>query len=608
MSPARFDTLPAAFQHIATVDPVAIALRTPGDAQTLTWSDYSAQVRAFAAGLHELGVRHGDTVALMMGNRIEFYPLEVAAQHLGATSFSVYNTLPPDQLNHVLGNAGARVVICEPQYVPRVRACGIALDHIVCLDAALDGTLSVAEVVAAARTDFDFDGAWRAVRGDDVATLIYTSGTTGNPKGVETTHANLLFQVYGIAEVLGIEFGDTITSFMPSAHIADRLTALYVQEVLGIQVTCVSDPTLIAPALADLRPTLWGAVPRVWEKLRAGIEYKAAAETDDERRAGLRWALSVAIARGEHELAGTPLPDELAAEWQRADELVLRGLRAAVGFDRMRWALSGAAPIPPATLGFFAGIGVPITEIWGMSELSCICSVSPPHEVRLGTVGKLLPGMEYRNAPDGELLVRGPLVMKSYRGQPEKTEEAIDTDGWLHTGDIVTVDGDGYLRVVDRKKEIIINASGKNMSPTHIENTIKAATPLIGAMSVIGDGHPYNTALIVLDAETAGPYAKQYGLADDSAAALAAEPSVITAIRAGVAAGNTQLSRVEQIKRFLVLPVFWEAGGDEVTLTMKLKRKVVGEKYASRITDLYREPPAADVHEPAGEVRPVPAT
>lgn len=599
MTTARFPTLPAAFQHIATIEPAAVALRTPGDTQTLTWSDYATQVREFAAGLDGLGVRRGDTVALMMGNRVEFYPLEVAAQHLGATSFSVYNTLPADQLNHVLGNAGARVVICEPQYVARLRSCGVELDHIICLDEAPAGTLSVADVTAAARADFDFDAAWRGVRGDDVATLIYTSGTTGSPKGVETTHANLLFQVYGIAEVLGIEFGDTITSFMPSAHIADRLTALYVQEVLGIQVTCVADPKLIAPALADLRPTLWGAVPRVWEKLRAAIEYKAAAEPDAERRAALQWALSVAVGRGEHELAGTPLPDDLAAEWRRADELVLRGLRAALGFDRMRWALSGAAPIPPATLGFFAGLGVPITEIWGMSELSCICSVSPPAEVRLGTVGKLLPGMEYRTAPDGEFLVRGPLVMKSYRGQPDKTGEAIDAEGWLHTGDIVTVDEDGYLRVVDRKKEIIINASGKNMSPTHIENTIKAATPLIGAMSVIGDGRPYNTALIVLDAETAGPYAKQHGLADDSAAALADDPSVIEAIRAGVAAGNAHLSRVEQVKRFLVLPVFWEAGGDEVTLTMKLKRKVVAEKYAARIADLYRDPPAGDIREPA---------
>ncbi|WP_459546154.1 fatty acid--CoA ligase FadD11 [Nocardia sp. X0981] len=606
MSTARFDTLPAAFQYTAGIDPDAVALRTPGDTRTLTWGDYAAQVRDFAAGLAGLGVRRGDTVALMMGNRIDFYPLEVAAQHLGATSFSVYNTLPADQLAYVLADAAARVVICEPQYVPRLRAGGTRLDHIICVDEAPEGTLAVPEVIAAAREDFDFEAAWRAVAADDVATLIYTSGTTGNPKGVETTHANLLFQVYGIADVLGIEFGDTITSFMPTAHIADRLTALYVQEVLGTQVTCVPDPKEIAPALADLHPTIWGAVPRVWEKLRAAVEFKAAAEPDPDRRAALRWALSVATTRGEYEIAGTPLPEDFAAEWRRADELVLRNLRSALGFDRLRWALSGAAPIPPATLGFFAGLGIPITEIWGMSELSCICSVSHPRDVKLGTVGTLLPGMEHRIAGDGEFLVRGPLVMKGYRGQPEKTREAVDAEGWLHTGDIVTVDEDGYLTVVDRKKEIIINASGKNMSPTHIENTVKAATPLIGAMSVIGDGRPYNTALIVLDAETSGPCAQQHGLTDASAAALAAEPSVVAAIAAGVAAGNTRLSRVEQIKRFIVLPVFWEAGGDEVTLTMKLKRKVIAEKYADRIESLYADTPPAEVREPATGGHPAP--
>ncbi|MFI5718475.1 fatty acid--CoA ligase FadD11 [Nocardia sp. NPDC051750] len=601
LSTVRFDTLPAAFQHTAAVKPAAIALRTPGDTHTLTWGEYARQVRGFAAGLAALGVARGDTVALMMGNRLDFYPLEVAAQHLGATSFSVYNTLPADQLGYVLGNAGARVVICEPQYVPRLRDCGVDIQHIVCLDDAPPGTLPVAGLITIGRADFDFDATWQAVRAGDVATLIYTSGTTGAPKGVETTHANLLFQVYGIAEVLGIEFGDTITSFMPSAHIADRLTALYTQEVLGIQVTCVADPKQIAPALADLHPTIWGAVPRVWEKIRAAIEFKVAAEPDDTRRAAGQWALSMAATRGEYALSGRPLPADLATEWQRADELVLRGLRKALGFDRMRWALSGAAPIPPATLAFFAGLGVPITEIWGMSELSCICSVSHPREVRLGTVGTLLPGMESRTAPDGELQVRGPLVMRGYRGLPEKTAEAIDADGWLHTGDIVTVDEDGYLTVVDRKKEIIINASGKNMSPTHIENTVKAATPLIGAMAVIGDGRPYNTALIVLDAEAAGPYAEQHGLPDAAPAALATEPSVLAAIEAGIAAGNAHLSRVEQIKRFTVLPVFWEAGGDEVTLTMKLKRKAVAEKYASRIEDLYRADPPAEVREPRRE-------
>lgn len=581
------DTLPAAFQRTAAIAPDAVALRTPGDTVTLTWREYAAQVRAVAAGLAGLGVRRGDTVALMMSNRVEFYPLEVGAQHVGATAFSVYNTLPPEQLAYVLGNAGARVVICEPQYVATLTAAGIALDHIICVDEAPVGTLSVEQLRAAAAADFDFETTWRAVRGDDVATLIYTSGTTGAPKGVETTHAALLFQVAGIADVLGIEFGDTITSFMPTAHIADRLTALYVQEVLGTQVTSVGDAKQIAAALVDLRPTVWGAVPRVWEKLKAAIEFKVAGEPDATRRQAMEWALSVAGARSRHQLAGEPVPAELAAEWDRADDLVLSKLRAALGLDRVRWALSGAAPIPPQTLGFFAGLGIPIAEIWGMSELACICSVSHPRDAKLGAVGKLLPGMRARRGADGELHVRGPLVMKGYRGLPEQTAEAIDADGWLRTGDIVEIDDDGYLTVVDRKKEMIINASGKNMSPTNIENAIKAATPLIGAMAVIGDGRPYNTALIVLDAESVEPYARTHGLPDASPAALAVDPTVLAAIEAGVAQGNTALSRVEQVKRFRVLPTFWEAGGDEVTLTLKLKRKVIAEKYAAEIAELY---------------------
>ncbi|APE35110.1 long-chain fatty acid--CoA ligase [Nocardia mangyaensis] len=593
MSTSRFDTLPAAFQHTAAIDPDATALRTPGDAQTITWREYADQVRAVAAGLSGLGVRRGDTVALMMSNRVEFYPLEVGAQHVGATSFSVYNTLSPDQLAHVLGNAGTRVVICEPQYAKLVASAGVQLEHIVCVDDAPEGTLSVAELLAAAPDGFDFEAAWRAVRPDDVATLIYTSGTTGAPKGVETTHAALLFQVHGIADILGIEFGDTITSFMPTAHIADRLTALYVQEVLGTQVTSVSDPKQIATALAELRPTVWGAVPRVWEKLKAAIEFKVAAEPDEARRQGMQWALSVAAARSRHQLAGEPVPDELAAEWARADELVLSKLRGALGLDRVRWALSGAAPIPPQTLAFFAGLGIPIAEIWGMSELACICSVSHPRDAKLGSVGKLLPGMESRVADDGELQVRGPLVMKGYRGRPEQTAEAVDAEGWLRTGDIISLDAEGYLTVVDRKKEMIINAAGKNMSPTNIENAVKAATPLIGAMAVIGDGKPYNTALIVLDAESVEPYARAHGLPDASPAALSIDPGVIAAIRAGVAQGNNALSRVEQLKRFRILPTFWEAGGDEVTLTLKLKRRVIAAKYTAEIDDLY----AANPHE-----------
>lgn len=589
----RFDTLCAAFQHIATIAPDAIALRTPGDEFTMTWREYAGRVRLVTAGLAALGVRRGDTVALMMSNRIDFYPLEVGAQHLGATSFSVYNTLSAEQLAHVLNNAGARVVLCEPQYVERVRASGVELDHIVCVDDAPAGTLSVPDLLAAGSADFDFEATWRDVRPDDIATLIYTSGTTGNPKGVETTHANLMFEAYSVADVLGVRFGDTITSYLPTAHIADRLTALYLQEVFGTQVTCVADAKQIAPALAELRPTIWGAVPRVWERFKAAIEFVVANEPDESRRQAMQWALAVAAERSAHQLAGEPVPETVAADWVKADELVLSKLRARLGFDRIRWAVSGAAPIPPETLGFFAGLGIPIAEIWGMSELTCICSVSRPEEAKLGTVGRMLPGMRAKLAADGELLIHGPLVMQGYRGEPDKTAEAVDPEGWLRTGDIGTIDDDGFLRIIDRKKEMIINASGKNMSPSNIENAIKAATPLIGAIAVIGDGQPYNTALIVLDAESSAAHR----LPDSSA--LAADTEIVRQIAAGVAAGNTKLSRVEQVKRFRILPTFWEPGGDEMTLTMKLKRRIITDKYATEIAEMYNTGTGSEVHEPA---------
>ena len=592
-------TMCEAFQRTASIDPDAVALRTPGDAQTMTWREYAAQVRKVAAGLAGLGVRRGDTVSLMMGNRIEFYPLEVGAQHVGATSFSVYNTLPAEQLTYLFGNAGTKVAICEEQYVDRIRASGAAIEHIVCIDGSPAGTISVDDLYAAAPADFDFESTWRAVQPDDVVTLIYTSGTTGNPKGVEMTHTNLLFEGYGLDAVLGIQFGDRITSFLPSAHIADRMTALYAQEMFGTQITVVSDGRAIAAALPDVRPTVWGAVPRVWEKLKAGIEFAVSHEEDDAKRQAMEWAMSVAAKRSAALLTGEPMSDEVAAEWAKADELVLSQLRGRLGFGELRWALSGAAPIPKETLAFYSGIGIPLAELWGMSELSCAATVIHPREARLGAVGKLLPGLEGKIADDGEYLVRGPLVMKGYRKEPAKTAEAIDEDGWLHTGDICEVDADGYVRIVDRKKELIINAAGKNMSPANIENTILAACDMVGVMIAIGDGRPYNTALLVFDADSVGPYAAQHGLADASPEALAADPEVVARIAAGVAAGNAKLSRVEQIKRFRILPALWEPGGDEITLTMKLKRKPIMTKYAGEIEQLYSTDLHPEVHEPS---------
>ncbi len=594
----RATTLCEAFQRTAAIDRDAVALRTAGDAQTVTWRELAEQVRKVAAGLAGLGVKRGDTVSLMMANRIEFYPFEIGAQHVGATSFSVYSTLPAEQLTYLFDNAGTKVVICEEKYLERIRDSGAPIEHIVCIDGSPAGTLSVDDLYAAAPVDFDFDATWRAVQPDDVATLIYTSGTTGNPKGVEMTHTNLLFEGYAVDDVLGMRFGDRITSFLPSAHIADRVSGLYGLELFGTQVTVVADPGTIASVLPDVRPTIWAAVPRVWEKLKSGIEFLVGQEKDEVKKQALQWAMQVAAKRADALATGEPMTDEAATEWAQADELVLSKLRERLGFDQLRWAVSGAAPIPRETLAFFAGMGIPIAEVWGMSELSCVATVSHPDEARLGTVGRLLPGLEGKIAEDGEYLVRGPLVMKGYRKEPEKTAEAVDADGWLHTGDIFEVDDAGFLRVVDRKKELIINAAGKNMSPSNIENTILAACPMVGVMMAIGDGRAYNTALLVFDADSVGPYAAQHGLSEASPAALASHPEVIATIAAGVAEGNAKLSRVEQIKRFRILPTVWEPGGDEITLTMKLKRKPIHAKYADEIEALYAGDRHPQVHEP----------
>ncbi|WP_433755267.1 fatty acid--CoA ligase FadD11 [Nocardia sp. CA-135398] len=599
MSAPRFDTLCAAFQHNATIDPDAVAVRTVGGAEELTWREYAAQVRRIAAGFAALGIGRGDTVALMMGNRVEFYPIDVGALHAGATSFSIYNTLPPEGIAHVLSNAGASVVVCEAQYLDRIRRSGAAPAHIVVLDGdSIEGTLTLHQLQTLGASHFDFAKSWKATKPDDVATLIYTSGTTGNPKGVETTHANLLFEAHALAQVLPIEFGDRITSFMPSAHIADRLTALYLQIVFGIQVTVVSEPALIAAALPDCRPTIWGAVPRVWEKLKAAIELGVADEPDAARAAGLRWALDTARKRMDLLRAGEPVPADLAAEFEKADAAVLSALRTKLGFAELKWAISGAAPIPADTLAFFAALGLPISEIWGMSELTCIATVSPYAPTELGTVGRPVPGMDMRLAHDGELFVRGPLVMKGYRGEPEKTAEAIDTDGWLATGDVMTRDDNGCLRVVDRKKELIINASGKNMSPANIENAVRAAAGLIGTVVAIGDGRPYVTALVTLDPDIAASFAAEHEI-PFTAAALVEHPDIIERVSAAIDSANQALSRVEQIKRFRLLPTFWEPGGIELTLTMKLRRKPITDTYAADIDLLYADPQPAGVHSPA---------
>ncbi len=532
-------TLTATFQQTAADNADAIALRTLGGAVEITWGEYAQQVRRIAAGLAGIGVRRGDCVALMLTNRPEFHLYDTAALHLGATPFSIYNTYPPEQIAYLFSNAGNRVVICEEQFAERLLAAqdDSGVEHVICVDAQPDGTLTLDDLDRGADPDFDFDAAWQAVQPGDVATLIYTSGTTGPPKGVELTHANLLAELDAVAGQLDLRSDDRATSYLPAAHIADRWLSHYSPMASGLQITCVPDARAIAQALPEVRPTVWGAVPRVWEKLKAALE--AGGVTDP-----------------------AALPDEARA-----------AVRAKIGLDEVRWVVSGAAPIPVEVLEYFLALELPVCELWGMSELSCCATINPPDDIRIGTVGVALPGIELRLADDGELLVRGGTVMKGYRGEPEKTAEAV-IDGWMHTGDIATIDDDGYVRIVDRKKELIINAAGKNMSPANIEAKLKAASPLIGQAVAIGDGRPYNVALVVLDP-------------DGGAGRDASDPDVIAEVGAAVERANEQMARVEQIKRFKLLGEDWEPGGDELTPTSKLKRKPIAAKYADEIEALY---------------------
>ncbi|MGD9529821.1 AMP-dependent synthetase/ligase [Pseudonocardia sp.] len=584
-----------AFQRTANAHPDAPALRAPGGTPAITWREYAERVRRVAAGLHALGVRRGDAVGLMLLNRPEFHLVDTGAMHLGAAPFSVYNTSPAGQIAHVLRNAGARVVICEANFVDRVRAAGGAVEHIVVIEGALEGTLSLAELEGMSEGGFDFDGAWRAVQPEDLLTLIYTSGTTGPPKGVELTHANMIAQIAGLDDVMTVHVGDRMASYLPSAHVADRWISHYVGMIYGLDITSVPDARRLFAVLPEVRPTLFGGVPRVFEKLQAGLEARFAAEPDPQKAAGVMWALEVGrrkVAAEQAARAGTgPGPDQaLLTEYADADRMVWAPVRTRLGLDRVRTTFGGAAAFPPDVLEFFGAIGLPINELWGMSELACLGASNRDGSARHGTVGPAIPGIEMRIAEDGELLCRGGMVMRGYRNDPTRTAEAIDADGWLHTGDIGSIDADGYLTIVDRKKELIINSAGKNMSPANIEGTVKSASPLIGQVAVIGDGRPYNVALIVLDPDASAAYAARRGLPDSSPAALSADDDVRKAIGSAVDLANARLSRVEQVKRFTVLPVDWLPAGDELTPTMKLRRRPIAKKYAALIEAMYAAP------------------
>jgi long-chain acyl-CoA synthetase len=587
-------TMAEAFQLTAAEHADRAALRTKGDEFSVSWSGYTDRVREVAAGLAAVGIGRGDTVGIMLTNRPEFHFADAAAMHLGATPFSIYNTSTPDQIGYLLEDAANRIMFTEEAFLDTVLAArdgaSAALETIVVVDGdARDGAITLAELEDRGDEGFDFEAAWRAVEPDDLLTLIYTSGTTGPPKGVQLTHANMMATMGSFDELLPLTTDGRLISWLPMAHIAERNCTQYLPMVYGLTTTCCPDPRQVAAYLVEVRPTWFFAVPRIWEKLKAAMEIGFEAEADDKRKEAIAWALDVGMRKVRAEQAGREVPADLAEEHRRADDLVLSKLRERIGLDQLEAVNVGAAPTPRQVIEFFHAIGIELAELWGMSESTAAGTCNPPGGVKIGTVGPASPGIELKLADDGEVLIRSASVMPGYRNDPEKTDEAIDSEGWLHTGDVGELDDDGYLTIVDRKKELIINSAGKNMSPANIEAAIKSASALIGQVCAVGDDRPYNVALIVLDPDAAPVFAQQEGIEDTSIESLATEPAVLEEVAAGVERGNADLARVEQVKRFKLLPADWHPGGDELTPTMKLKRRPIERKYADEIEELYAE-------------------
>ena len=536
----------------------------------------------------------------MMPNRAEHVLADFAAVHAGGVPVTFYATLAADQVAFVAGDCGARIAVLDgaaelARWQP-VLAQLPALKKIIVRDAAAcppgDLFISWDDFVAlgSERHAAELER-WRPAgrhQPEDPVTLLYTSGTTGNPKGVLLTHRNVLYEVRA-AEMMGtLDPRVRWVSYLPLAHIAERMFSIYLPTSTVGHVYFCPDTARLINAVGAVRPTAFFGVPRVWEKVQAGIQALLAAEQDPARRAATARAMEVGRRYVESCQFGRTTPAELESAFRQADEQVLAPIRSLLGLGEATTVSSAAAPLPPDVAAFFAGLGMKILDIYGMTETTGAFTSNTPSEFKVGTVGRPFPGMEVRIADDGEILARGPLLTPGYLNRPDLTAELIDSGGWLHTGDIGSLDEDGFLSVVDRKKELIITAGGENVSPAAIENLL-VAHPLVGQALAFGDRRPYVVALLTLDGDVAPAWAKARGIEASSLAELAGNPAVLAAVGEAVAAANERLARVQQVKRWRLLPVEWAAESEELTPTLKLKRRIVHAKYADDIDALYAD-------------------
>jgi long-chain acyl-CoA synthetase len=589
------DTVPRRFLRTCAAHPDLVALRWKNDDDSWgewTYRDYADRVAAAVTGYRALGLEPGQRIVLMMRNTPEFHVLDMAAYFCGATSVSIYNSSSPEQVEYLAGHCEALFGVAEDigflerflkvrSDLPDLKHLGIVKDP---QGLAPDDVFTYDSLME--YEPADLESAAAHCEPDQLATMIYTSGTTGPPKGVMLTHRNVCWTTESLRLSMEWEYtdlvGKRVVSYLPMAHIAERMTSHYMGVAGAYEVTCCPDPSQIADYAREVRPNIMFGVPRVWEKIHAAVQ--AALGADPEK--GQQFADAIASAKPiAMRMAWDEATDEDKATYEFLDEVAFKGVRQLIGLDACELAISGAAPIPVEVLEWYRAIGVPMTEIYGMSESSGPMTYAS-RRIKPGTVGPAIPGCEVKLAEDGEVVCRGGNVFVGYFKEEEKTADTLDDEGWLHSGDIGEVDDDGYFKIVDRKKELIITAGGKNISPANLEAALKTI-PLVGQAAAIGDNKPFVAALVTLDPDVAPVWAKQHDIEYDSLHDLARDPAVIEAIEQGLKDVMAQFNNAERVKKVTILGEEWLPDSDVLTPTSKLKRRGILARYNDVIDDIY---------------------
>lgn len=580
-----------------TPDFVALKAKVDGVWKPTTFREFGQQAKEVAAGLLSLGVEKGSCVGLLSGNRPEWHISDAGTLLAGAATSPVYASNSPSQVAYVLGHSDSTVAIVENQdqldKVLKTKAELPKLNKVVVING--EGTedsdlvISFEELKRLGReyeksNSGALDERIKSVVPEDLATLVYTSGTTGPPKGAMLTHANFAWTLEALGKVLPFQEGaERVMSYLPLAHIFERLTSDWGGVYYGVEVWFAESIEKLLPNLQECKPTFFIGVPRVYEKFYMGVKAKVAAH---EKKDLIEKAINLGLAKVEAEQAGKSLPLMDKIKYGLLNKLALSKLREGLGMGNVRFAITGAAPISTEIIKFIQAIGIELVEGYGQTEDNAPTAVTPPGKTRIGTVGPPLPGLEIKFDEDGEILVRGPNVFKGYFKDPKATSETLTEDGFLRTGDVGELDEKGYLKITDRKKDLIITAGGKNISPQELEGRLKFA-PLISQAVIIGDRRPFLTSLLTLDPDIAPTWAKGQGIEFDDVTQLAEDPKVLAAVQAVVDKVNEGLSQVEKIKKWTVLPRDFTQDAEEITPTMKVRRKTINEKYGDQIDRMY---------------------